>query len=162
MGKYIMGIYLNLLEQSTVEMTHIICPVHWFSSMAKHMLTCMVLWPLSPVTMWPTFFNQEYQNLLKLSRVLGYVLNLTIGKSGPAIQTSTQKVQDEHDCPNHIFDQVKTIHNNGGIRTHVMGWQVTIKILIHLITGDTSGHNDLCGYITAIRLVDLCLVIQGI
>ena len=27
-----------------------------------------------------------------------------------------------------------------------MGRQITLNIWIHLITGDTLGHNDLCGY----------------
>ena len=30
-----------------------------------------------------------------------------------------------------------------------MGRQVTLKIWIHLITGDTSGHNDLCGHMNS-------------
>ena len=41
----------------------------------------------------------------------------------------------------HIFEQIATIHNDGGIKTNVMGRQVTLKIWSHLITGDTSGRN---------------------
>ena len=52
----------------------------------------------SPVIMWPTFFKQECRNKLKFARVLGYVPNLTLGKGGSSVQTSIQKVQDEHNC----------------------------------------------------------------
>ena len=100
----------------------------------------------SPVIMWPTFFKQECQNKLKFARVLGYVPNLTLGKGGSSVQTSSQKVQDEHNCLKHIFDQITKIHNDGGIKTNVMGRQVTFQNWIHLITGDTTGHNDLCGH----------------
>ena len=103
----------------------------------------------SPVIMWPTFFKQECRNKLKFARVLGYVPNLTLGKGGSSVQTSIQKVQDEHNCLKHIFDQIATKYNDGGIKTNVMGRQVTLKIWIHLITGDTSGHNDLCGHVNS-------------
>ena len=99
--------------------------------------------------MWPTFFKQECRNKLKFARVLGYVPNLTLGKGGSSVQTSTQKVQDEHNCLKHIFDQIATKYNDGGIKTNVMGRQVTLKVWIHLITGDTSGHNDLCGHMNS-------------
>jgi len=79
------------------------------------------------VIMWPTFFKQECRNKLKFARVLGYVPNLTLGKGGSSVQTSTQKVQDEHICLKHIFDQITKIHNDGGIKTNVMGRQVTLK-----------------------------------
>jgi len=69
---------------------------------------------------------------------------------GSSVQSSTQKVQDEHNCLRHMFDQITKIHNDGGItKTNVMGRQVTLNIWIHLITGDTSGHNDLCGHMNS-------------
>jgi len=80
----------------------------------------------SLVIMWPTFFKQECRNRLKFSRILGYVPNLTIGKGGSSVQTTTQKIQDEHNCLRNIFDQITKIHNDGGIKTNVMGPQVTL------------------------------------
>jgi len=39
---------------------------------------------------------------------------------------------------------VKAIYEKGGIKTKVMGCGVNVVIWIHIITGDTSGHNGLC------------------
>ena len=44
---------------------------------------------------------------------------------------------------------MKEIYENGGIKTKVMGRHVNVVIWIHIITGDTSGHNDLCGHVNA-------------
>ena len=39
---------------------------------------------------------------------------------------SSGPIQDEHNCLKHIFDQITKIHNDGGIKTNVMGPQVTL------------------------------------
>jgi len=103
----------------------------------------------SPVIMWPTFFNQKCRNMVKFTRVLGYVPNMSLGKSKSDSQKSKDKVQAEHDCLRPVVNQVKEIYENGGIKTKVMGRHVNVVIWIHIITGDTSGHNDLCGHMNA-------------
>ena len=99
--------------------------------------------------MWPTFFNQKCRNMLKFTRVLGYIPNMSLGKSKSTRQKSKDKVQREHDCLRPVFNQMKEIYKNGGIKTKVMGRDVNVVIWIHIITGDTSGHNDLCGHMNA-------------
>jgi hypothetical protein len=57
------------------------------------------------------------------------------------------KLQDEHNCLSLITNQIIKIHEEGGFRTAVMGWCVVcVKLWIHFIAGDTSGHNSLVGH----------------
>ncbi len=56
------------------------------------------------------------------------------------------KLQDEYNCLTLITDQIKTIHNNGGLYTDVMGRRVCVKVWIHFIAGDNAGHNNLVGH----------------
>ena len=37
------------------------------------------------------------------------------------------------------------LYDMGGIKMNVMGCEVNVVIWIHIITGNTSGHNYLCG-----------------
>ncbi len=39
--------------------------------------------------------------------------------------------------------QIIEIHEEGGFWIEVMGWCVCVKLWIHFIAGDTSGHNNL-------------------
>jgi hypothetical protein len=55
------------------------------------------------------------------------------------------KLQDKHNCLSSIFNQIIKIHEEGGFWTEVMGWRVCVKLWIHFIAGDTSGHNNLVG-----------------
>ncbi len=43
------------------------------------------------------------------------------------------------------------IHEEGGFWTEVMGWGVFVKLWIHFIAGDTSGHNNLVGHMNGGR-----------
>ena len=61
----------------------------------------------SPVIMWPTFFNQKCRNMLKFTQVLGYVPNMSLGKSKSDSQKSKDKVQEKHDCLRPVFNQVR-------------------------------------------------------
>jgi hypothetical protein len=56
------------------------------------------------------------------------------------------KLQDEHNCLSLITNQTIIIHEEGGFWTEVMGWHVCMKLWIHLIALDTSGHNNLVGH----------------
>jgi hypothetical protein len=60
--------------------------------------------------------------------------------------TSTMRLQDEHDCLALITKQIIQIQRDGGFWTQVMGKNVCVKVWIHFITGDTSGHNNLVGH----------------
>jgi hypothetical protein len=53
------------------------------------------------------------------------------------------KIQDEHNCLSLMTNQIIKIHEEGGIWTEVMGRRVCVKLWIHFIAGDTSGHNNL-------------------
>jgi hypothetical protein len=56
------------------------------------------------------------------------------------------RFQVEHDCLALITKQIIQIQRNGGFWTEVMGKNVCVKVWIHFITGDTSGHNNLVGH----------------
>ncbi len=45
-----------------------------------------------------------------------------------------------------ITNQIIKIRNEGEFWTEVMGRRVCVKLWIHLIAGDTSGHNDIVGH----------------
>jgi len=72
-----------------------------------------------------------------------YIPNLGFGKGKAKKQTSDMKLQDEHNCLSLITNQIIKIHNGGGFWTEVMGRRVCVKLWIHLIAGDTSGHNNI-------------------
>jgi hypothetical protein len=55
-------------------------------------------------------------------------------------------LQDEHNCLSLITNQIKKIHDEGGFWTEVMGRRLCVKVWIHLIAGDTLGHNTLVGH----------------
>ncbi len=56
------------------------------------------------------------------------------------------KLQDEHNCLSLITNQIIKIHEEGDFWTEVMGQHVCVKQWIHLIAGETSGHNNLVGH----------------
>jgi hypothetical protein len=56
------------------------------------------------------------------------------------------KLQDEHSCLSLITNQIIKIHQERGFWTEVMGWCVCVKLWIHFIACDTSGHNNLVGH----------------
>ncbi len=78
--------------------------------------------------------------------VFGYIPNLGFGKGKAKKQTSDMKLQDEHNSLFLISNQIIKIHNGGGFWTEVMGQRVCVKLWIHLIAGDTSGHNNIVGH----------------
>ncbi len=45
-----------------------------------------------------------------------------------------------------ITNQIIKIHEEGRFWTEVMGWRMCVKLWIHFIAGDTSGHNNLVGH----------------
>jgi hypothetical protein len=77
--------------------------------------------------------------------VLDYVPNLGYGKGTAQSQTSLMKFQDEHNCLSLITNQIKKIHDEEGFWTEMMRRHVCVKVWIHLIAGDTLGHNPPCG-----------------
>jgi len=106
----------------------------------------MVHWPALQSLCGQPFFDQQCRNMLKFTRVLGYNPNLSLGKIKSTRQKAKDKLQEEHDCLMPAFNQVKGIYDKGGTKTEVMGRDVNVMIWIHIITGDSSEHNDLCGH----------------
>ena len=100
----------------------------------------------APFICTPAFLNRDARNDDSNYMVLGYIPNLGYGKGKTKRQTSTMRLQDEHDCLKLITKQIIQIQTNGGFWTEVMGKKVCVKVWIHFITGDTSGHNNLVGH----------------
>jgi hypothetical protein len=90
--------------------------------------------------------NKDCRNDDSNYLVLGYVPNLGYGKRTAQSQTSLMKLQDEHTCLSLITNQIKQIHDSGGFWTTIMGQCVCVKVWIHLIAGDTLGHNTLVSH----------------
>ncbi len=61
------------------------------------------------------------------------------------MEMEKQKNRHEHNCLSLITNQIIKIHEKGGFWTEVMRWRVCVKLWIHFIAGDTSGHNNLSG-----------------
>jgi hypothetical protein len=79
--------------------------------------------------------------------VLGYIPNLGYRKEKAKKQTAEMKLQDEHNSLSLITAQIIKIREEGGFWTEVMGQRVCgVKLLIHFIAGDASGHNNLVGH----------------
>ena len=93
----------------------------------------------------PSFFNLECRCNTDFWFALGYVPNLLYEK-GKADQTdSTTKLQDQHNCIRAITDQISKLKDEVYFYTEVMGKRVKVVVWVHIITGDTSGHNEMCG-----------------
>jgi hypothetical protein len=88
--------------------------------------------------------------------VLGYIPNLGFGKGKAKKQTSDMKLQDEHNSLSLITNQIIKILNGSGFWTEVMRWRVCVKLWIHLIAGDTSGHNNIVGHMNEGRPKYIC------
>ncbi len=100
----------------------------------------------APFIRTPSFLNKDCHNDDLHYMVLGYIPNLGYGKGKGKKQTTEMKLQDEHNCLSLITNQIIKIHEEGGFGTEVMGRHVCVKLWIHYIAGDTSGHNSLVGH----------------
>ncbi len=100
----------------------------------------------APFSCTPSFLNKDCCNDDSNYMVLGYIPNLGYGKGKAKKQTAEMKLQDEHNCLPLITNQIIKIHEEKGFWTEVMGWHVCVKLWIHCIAGDTSGHNNLVGH----------------
>jgi hypothetical protein len=100
----------------------------------------------APFICTPTFLNSDCRNDDSNYMVFGYVPNLGYGKGTKNTQTSEMKLQDEHNCLSVMMNQIEQIHEEGGFWTKVMGRRVRVKVWIHIIAGDTLGHNTLVGH----------------
>ena len=105
----------------------------------------------APFICIPSFLNRQSRNDDTNYMVLGYIPNLGLGKSKSNTQTSTQKLQDEHNCLLLVTNQIKQINREGGFWTEILGRRVCVKVWIHFIAGDTSGHNNLVGHMNGGR-----------
>ncbi len=99
-----------------------------------------------PLICTPSFLNKDCPNDDSNYMLLGYIPNLGYGKRKAKNQTPEMKLQDEHNCLSLITHQIIKIHEEGGFWTEVTGLPVYVKLWIHFIAGDTSGHNNLVGH----------------
>jgi len=101
---------------------------------------------LTPILFTLTFFNEKCRNNPKFWRVLGYLPNLGYGKNKSNKTPTVNKIQDEHDCLSCVFETIRQIHKNGGLRATVLGKEVNKRIWIHYVVGDTEGNNKRLGH----------------
>jgi hypothetical protein len=99
-----------------------------------------------PFIATPSFLNIDSRNDNANYMVLGYIPNLGLGKGTKQAVSSTMKVQDKYICLHLITEQIMKIHQKGGFWTTIMGQQVCVVVWIHLVAGDTAGHNNLMGH----------------
>jgi hypothetical protein len=100
----------------------------------------------APFICTPSFLNKDCRNDDLNYMVLGCIPNLGYGKGKAKQQTAVMNLQDEHNCLFLITNQITKIHHKGCFWTEVMRWHVCVKLWMHFIAGDTSGHNNLVGH----------------
>ena len=100
----------------------------------------------APVMFTLGFFNQSARNSVDFWRVLGLVPNLSYGKGKNHDAPSREKLQDQHNCLKVILESISTIWKEGGLPTTILGKEVIIQPWIHVVIGDASGNNELCGH----------------
>jgi hypothetical protein len=71
-----------------------------------------------------------------------------MGAGKSTSKTADQKAQDHHLVLKALFADFEDIMKRGGLWTMFRGKKVLIKFWIHLIIGDTKGHNELCAHYT--------------
>ena len=101
---------------------------------------------VSPFIATFAFLNKKCRNRSKSYEVFGYIPNITFGNGKSCTTKSVDKLQAEHDCLRLITEQLNVIHRSGGFWTTVFGKKVRVVPWLHLIAGDTSGHNNLVGH----------------
>ena len=92
-----------------------------------------------------SFLNKVCPNNDKFYAIFGYIRNLGYGIGKSNNEKPRDKLQDEHNCLKLITDQIRDLNHDGGFQTYILGKLVTVKLWIHFIAGDTSGHNNLVG-----------------
>ena len=103
----------------------------------------------APFIFVPAYFNEQCRNNVDFHTCLGYVPNLSHGKGKSDQTKSKEKLQEEHDCLRQIIKQLADLKKAGGFWTYVMGRKVRVVTWIHIVTGDTAGHNALVGHYNA-------------
>ena len=91
------------------------------------------------------FINNRFRCKTDNYVTFGYIPNLGYGKGKANGQTSTEKLQDQHNCIRLITDQIKKLRDEGYFWTTVMGRKVKVVLWIHILAGDCSGHNEVAG-----------------
>lgn len=99
----------------------------------------------SPLIFTIAFFLGSARARIQFWRLLAIIPNLGIGRGKSCTMTADQKEEERHMALKIAFEDLQAIFNKGGIRTKIQGKDVVLKIWIHFIIGDTSGHNELCG-----------------
>ena len=103
----------------------------------------------SPFIGVPAFFNEDCRYNVDFWTVFGYIPNTSYGKSKANRQSSTERLQEKHDCLREVMKQFLKLDEDGGFWTEVMGRRVRVVVWIHIVTGDTDGHNELVGQFNA-------------
>jgi len=97
----------------------------------------------APLIAVPTFLKLDLRMKAENQRVLGYVPNLSYGRSGSSRKLPRQKLQEEHDCLRQITKQLADMHKQGGFWTKIMGQTKRVVVFIFVMCGDASGQNNL-------------------
>jgi len=105
----------------------------------------------APIIFTVAWMSQECRNSPDFWRPAGFIPNLKHGSGKSNGASTANKNQDIHNCIEAILSQLRTINEEGGIRTYLNDFhghhrEVTLKPWIHLVIGDTKGNNELCGH----------------
>ncbi len=83
---------------------------------------------LTPIIFTLTLFNWPSCNNTRFWRPIGYIPNLSYGKSGADHRKTSDKLQDEHTCLSCIFESLRKITREGGYDLVVLGQNVHVKV----------------------------------
>ena len=92
------------------------------------------------------YSTNRHATTLDFWRPIGYIPNLSYAKGVADRRLTKDKIQDKHTCISCTLQLLCNISNEGGFDLVVLGHDVRVKVWIHFITGDTSGHNNLVGH----------------
>jgi len=95
----------------------------------------------TPICFTLSCFNQSARNKVDFWRPVAYLPNLNHGAVESKKSTSTDSVQDEHNCISVALESLINIGKQGGISFNLKGKAVIGKVWIHYIIGDIQGNN---------------------
>ena len=100
----------------------------------------------TPICFTLSCFNQSTRNKVDFWRPIAYLPNLNHGVVESQTTTSTDSVQDEHNCISVALESLINIGKQGGISFNLKGKAVIGKVWIHYIIGDIQGNNRWLGH----------------
>ncbi len=103
---------------------------------------------LTPIIFTLTIFNCASRNNTNFWRLLGCIPHLSYEKNkiDRTITSTSNKIQDKHNCLSTVFRSLREIHRHRGFTMTVMGREVKVQVWIYFFIGDTEGNNKWLGH----------------